>query len=122
MSHLLLLKVTNLLKEVEFVIVPFVNPDGYEVYSSDAWLQSRYQLIVQLSFSTHVDTCVCLYTFVYINFVINLYYIIYTLFILQYTWTNDRLWRKNRRHVPGGSCDGVDLDRNYNYHWGDVSN
>ena len=26
-------QVTNLLKEVEFIFVPFVNPDGYEVSS-----------------------------------------------------------------------------------------
>ena len=38
---------------------------------------------------------------------------------LQYTWNNDRLWRKNRR--PGTICDGVDLNRNYNDHWGGVS-
>ena len=55
--------VTSLLDSVEFVIVPFVNPDGYD-----------------------------------------------------YTWTKDRLWRKNRR--PGTLCDGVDLNRNYNIKWG----
>ena len=40
--------------------------------------------------------------------------------ILQYTWTNDRLWRKNRRIIEGSSCDGVDLNRNYNDHWNGV--
>jgi len=31
-----------------------------------------------------------------------------------YTWTNDRLWRKNRRPPPaGGTCYGIDLNRNY---------
>ncbi|XP_065913902.1 carboxypeptidase B-like [Dysidea avara] len=54
--------VTKLLDTVEFIFVPFVNPDGY-----------------------------------------------------AYTWTNDRLWRKNRR--PGSPCAGVDLNRNYNDHW-----
>ena len=39
--------------------------------------------------------------------------------MLQYTWNGDRLWRKNRR--PGSPCDGVDLNRNYNDHWGGVS-
>jgi murein tripeptide amidase MpaA len=33
-----------------------------------------------------------------------------------YSWTNDRLWRKNRRN-NGGSY-GVDLNRNWNSHWG----
>eukprot|EP00300_Choanocystis_sp_HF-7_P042093 c8858_g1_i1.p1 GENE.c8858_g1_i1~~c8858_g1_i1.p1 ORF type:complete len:419 (+),score=29.42 c8858_g1_i1:36-1292(+) len=32
----------------------------------------------------------------------------------QYTWTGDRLWRKNRRTPPSGSnCYGVDLNRNW---------
>jgi len=33
-----------------------------------------------------------------------------------YTWTGDRLWRKNRRHNTGGSY-GVDLNRNWGFHW-----
>ncbi|MBL8761895.1 MAG: hypothetical protein JNL50_11400 [Phycisphaerae bacterium] len=53
----------DLLDRVEFVIVPVVNPDGYE-----------------------------------------------------YTWTTNRLWRKNRRN-NGGSF-GVDLNRNWGYQWG----
>jgi hypothetical protein len=36
----------------------------------------------------------------------------------EYTWNGDRLWRKNRRVNPGSSCDGVDLNRNYDDHWG----
>ncbi|MBU0638438.1 MAG: hypothetical protein KKB50_06195 [Planctomycetes bacterium] len=35
-----------------------------------------------------------------------------------YTWTNNRLWRKNRRDNPGTSCDGVDLNRNWSVGWG----
>lgn len=35
----------------------------------------------------------------------------------QYTVTNDRLWRKNRRDNGDGSF-GVDLNRNYSYQWG----
>ena len=34
----------------------------------------------------------------------------------EYTHTNDRLWRKNRRR--NYLCMGVDLNRNYGYHWG----
>lgn len=42
----------------------------------------------------------------------------------EYTWTTDRLWRKNRR--PGGvrtldnvdNCNGVDLNRNYDTNFG----
>lgn len=30
-EHMYLLQVTNLLKELEFIFIPFVNPDGYEV-------------------------------------------------------------------------------------------
>nr|XP_031827675.1 carboxypeptidase B-like [Nomia melanderi] len=36
----------------------------------------------------------------------------------EYTFTRDRLWRKNRRHTIGSSCTGVDLNRNFGYRWG----
>lgn len=35
----------------------------------------------------------------------------------EYSWTNDRLWRKNRRANSGGSF-GVDLNRNWGWQWG----
>jgi len=35
----------------------------------------------------------------------------------SFTWTNTRLWRKNRRQNTGGSF-GVDLNRNWDDHWG----
>ena len=35
----------------------------------------------------------------------------------SYTWTNDRMWRKNRRSNGDGSY-GVDLNRNWDYAWG----
>jgi len=57
-------QVTKYLDEVEFTIVPMVNPDGYE-----------------------------------------------------YSWTTNRLWRKNRKRNNDGSY-GVDLNRNWNDHWG----
>jgi len=53
-----------LLAEVEIVMVPIVNPDGY-----------------------------------------------------AYTWEHNRLWRKNRRNNGDGSF-GVDLNRNWDDHWG----
>lgn len=40
----------------------------------------------------------------------------------EYTWTTDRLWRKNRRPPPraamAASCYGVDLNRNYDVSFG----
>jgi murein tripeptide amidase MpaA len=36
-----------------------------------------------------------------------------------YTWSGDRLWRKNRGINSGSSCKGTDLNRNYNDHWGE---
>lgn len=39
----------------------------------------------------------------------------------SYTWTNVRLWRKNRRPNANGSF-GVDLNRNWGYQWGFSSN
>jgi len=35
----------------------------------------------------------------------------------DYTWTNDRLWRKNRRVNSGTTCRGVDTNRNWSYMW-----
>jgi len=35
----------------------------------------------------------------------------------HYSWTSNRLWRKNRRNNGDGSF-GVDLNRNWNEHWG----
>jgi hypothetical protein len=34
-----------------------------------------------------------------------------------YTWSNERLWRKNRAPVSA-SCYGVDLNRNFDFRWG----
>jgi len=55
--------ITKLLDTNDFVIIPTLNPDGYE-----------------------------------------------------WTWTDYRLWRKNRRQNTGGSF-GVDLNRNWGNHW-----
>jgi len=38
----------------------------------------------------------------------------------QFTNTNDRLWRKNRKPNPGSTCIGTDLNRNYNQMWGNA--
>lgn len=40
----------------------------------------------------------------------------------NFSWTDDRLWRKNRRPASenGGTCAGVDMNRNFDNHWGGV--
>jgi len=38
----------------------------------------------------------------------------------SYTWTNDRMWRKNRAPNSGSPCVGTDLNRNYDYQWGEA--
>lgn len=53
---------SNLLENLDWIILPSVNPDGYE-----------------------------------------------------FTWTDDRLWRKTRS--PGVVCAGCDPNRNFGYHW-----
>ena len=51
----------------------------------------------------------------------------YNFFRYEYSFKSNRMWRKNRSRVGGLSslliplCDGVDLNRNFGYHWGDVS-
>ncbi|ROT40794.1 carboxypeptidase A4 [Sodiomyces alkalinus F11] len=34
-----------------------------------------------------------------------------------YTYTDDRLWRKNRQHREGATCVGTDINRNWPHHW-----
>jgi carboxypeptidase A4 len=36
----------------------------------------------------------------------------------EYTHTNDRLWRKNRKNPELGKCAGTDLNRNFGFKWG----
>nr|XP_006812374.1 PREDICTED: carboxypeptidase A4-like [Saccoglossus kowalevskii] len=36
----------------------------------------------------------------------------------DYTWTNDRMWRKTRSPNDGSPCDGTDPNRNFDYEWG----
>jgi murein tripeptide amidase MpaA len=36
----------------------------------------------------------------------------------EYSRNNDRHWRKNRGINPGSTCKGVDLNRNWGFHWG----
>ncbi|KAL3859594.1 hypothetical protein ACJMK2_009808 [Sinanodonta woodiana] len=35
----------------------------------------------------------------------------------EFSRTNDRLWRKNRKVNSGSTCIGVDLNRNFDYQW-----
>jgi carboxypeptidase A4 len=36
----------------------------------------------------------------------------------EYTWTTNRLWRKNRQPNSGSTCVGTDNNRNWGYQWG----
>jgi carboxypeptidase A2 len=36
----------------------------------------------------------------------------------SYAWTNDRMWRKNRKPDAATGCVGVDLNRNFDFRWG----
>ncbi|KAM8904097.1 carboxypeptidase B2 [Spinachia spinachia] len=35
----------------------------------------------------------------------------------QYTWTTNRMWRKNRSFSKNSNCIGVDLNRNFDANW-----
>lgn len=34
-----------------------------------------------------------------------------------YTWTEDRLWKKNRQETHLPKCFGIDIDHSFDYHW-----
>jgi extracellular matrix protein 14 len=34
-----------------------------------------------------------------------------------YTWSQDRLWRKNRQETYIPRCFGIDIDHSFDYHW-----
>jgi murein tripeptide amidase MpaA len=36
----------------------------------------------------------------------------------DFTWTNNRMWRKTRSPNSGTSCIGTDPNRNWDFHWG----
>lgn len=36
-----------------------------------------------------------------------------------YTWTDDRLWRKNRQTTANSGCVGLDIDHSFGFHWSD---
>ncbi|KAG8226503.1 hypothetical protein J437_LFUL007385 [Ladona fulva] len=55
---------TDLVNDVDWIILPVLNPDGYE-----------------------------------------------------FTFEDDRFWRKTRSITPGESCMGVDANRNFDFHW-----
>jgi len=38
----------------------------------------------------------------------------------SWSWTNDRMQRKNRSPNPGSTCVGTDLNRNYDQMWGNA--
>uniref|UniRef100_A0A8C6PJY5 Carboxypeptidase B2 (plasma) n=1 Tax=Nothobranchius furzeri TaxID=105023 RepID=A0A8C6PJY5_NOTFU len=35
----------------------------------------------------------------------------------KHTWTENRMWRKNRSHTKNTNCIGVDLNRNFDANW-----
>ncbi|CAH2246914.1 carboxypeptidase B-like [Pelobates cultripes] len=37
-----------------------------------------------------------------------------------WSWTHNRMWRKNRSPVPDSNCFGADLNRNFNVSWCDI--
>ena len=38
----------------------------------------------------------------------------------DYTWTDDRMWRKTRSTNDKSPCDGTDPNRNWSFHWGEA--
>lgn len=81
----------DILDFYDIYVLPVANPDGYEFLKSNI-RSNAIILLIRYEFSF---------------------------------WGN-RLWRKNRASNGGlgfliANCDGVDLNRNFDYHWSDVS-
>ncbi|XP_056419134.1 carboxypeptidase B-like [Hyla sarda] len=57
------------------------------------------------------------------NMLTNLNFYILPVFNIDgyiYTWTTDRMWRKNRSPSSDEMCYGTDLNRNFNISWCDI--
>eukprot|EP01121_Diplochlamys_sp_Union-15-3_P020011 TRINITY_DN7676_c0_g2_i1.p1 TRINITY_DN7676_c0_g2~~TRINITY_DN7676_c0_g2_i1.p1 ORF type:complete len:407 (+),score=71.87 TRINITY_DN7676_c0_g2_i1:54-1274(+) len=67
------------------------------------------ELLVQYNTNPKIKAIVDTFDFVFIPIVNPDGY--------QFSWTSNRLWRKNRRQNSGGSF-GVDLNRNWDENWG----
>ncbi|KAF4528946.1 hypothetical protein B566_EDAN017338 [Ephemera danica] len=39
----------------------------------------------------------------------------------NFTWTQGRMWRKNRKPNNGSNCVGTDPNRNFDFHWGAIA-
>ncbi|XP_037785115.1 carboxypeptidase B-like [Penaeus monodon] len=37
-----------------------------------------------------------------------------------YSWSHDRLWKKNRAPSATPDCSGVDLNKNFGFYWGEI--
>lgn len=77
--------------EADYYILPVANPDGYIFLP----------VLERLAYSRQP------------NIVLSSRFSSY-----EYTFTRDRLWRKNRKRSVGSPCTGVDLNRNFGYRWG----
>ena len=87
-----------MLKNLEFVFIPVVNPDGYVVRGSLS-LSFSFSLSLSLSLTHSLPPSLSP---------------ILSPPLIQHTWTVDRLWRKNRNTNGGsGTCIGVDINRNF---------
>ncbi|KAH9636430.1 hypothetical protein HF086_006245 [Spodoptera exigua] len=123
-----------LTQSIDWIIIPVVNPDGYE-YSIDVapfvfihnavakvLMRKRLFLIRNIYFiNLIIDLLVSSDYRSMLPFILDEYDGMYVTFFVV---LQDRLWRKTRSTAHDGAdeCPGVDVNRNFDHHWGTAPN
>ena len=135
--------VLQLLKKIEFIIVPVANPDGYHVshgivFTCKSLKQQPSDVHkFSITFYASSETVIAMLKEHYpslkkdvlgiVSFTVqpswesaHAMYETALCMSMQLTWREYpkyRLWRKNTAPTINPLCDGVDLNRNFDAHW-----
>ncbi|CCK71781.1 putative metallocarboxypeptidase KNAG_0H03670 [Huiozyma naganishii CBS 8797] len=99
-----------------------LNPERKTVMSLEGSMQGSRSAYLQLALSRHsclpnYDTPTGKRETQYLNSLDFIFVPVFNPDGYNYTWTSDRLWRKNRQETYLSSCRGIDIDRSFGYEW-----